>query len=136
MAITIESVMQKFLEGKAEIARREKELEVELTQLKEFQKARLDFLTKALDDAGLQNASAKGIGTAYFKREESVTIEDADAFLAYIETTGKKELLNKSANKTSVLEEMGEVDSTGARPKTPPPGIKYTSFRILHIRKG
>ena len=136
MVVTIETVMAKFLEGKAEIARREKELADELTELKAFQAARLKFIEAELDKAGLQNASVKGVGTAFFKREESVTIDNFDAFQQYIKEQNRDDLLNKSANKTAVLEVMGEVNSNGGRPNPVPPGIKYSSFRLLHIRKG
>ena len=65
-----------------------------------------------------------------------MTIEDNDLFQEYVKQTKNDNLLNKSANKTAVLEVMGEVDSKGSRPNAAPPGIKYSSFRILHIRKG
>lgn len=45
------------------------------------------------------------------------------------------ELLNKSVNKSAVLERMGDTGKDGSRPHTPPVGINYVATRVVGVRK-
>jgi hypothetical protein len=136
MAPTLEAVVSKYLEDRLALDQMEKDYKESIKDLVAFQVAREKYIGTLLDAQGMQNAKIKGVGTAFFHRHESVTIEDFDKLKDYIKETGKEELLNKSVNKTAVQEIMGEVDAHGARPNPAPPGVKYVSTRVVQIRRG
>lgn len=70
-----------------------------------------------------------GAGMAFFTTKDSVTVDDFDAFIEHIRSSGDWQLLNKAANKTATKEFL-ETN------KAPPPGVKYDSYRDLSWRRG
>lgn len=128
--ITIETVVQKYIETREEIKRLEAELEERLAPLKEFQRNREEWLRHELVMGGMKNASTK-YGTAYFATKESVTMGDWDAFLSWVQEGERYEYLTHAVNKSAVLEDMG-----AERGNPPPPGVNYTAVQIVQVRKG
>ncbi len=128
--ITIETVVQKYIETREEIKRLEAELEERLAPLKEFQRNREEWLRHELVMGGMKNASTK-YGTAYIATKESVTMGDWDAFLSWVQEGERYEYLTHAVNKSAVLEDMG-----AERGNPPPPGVNYTAVQIVQVRKG
>ena len=128
--ITIETVVQKYIETREEIKRLEAELEERLAPLKEFQRNREEWLRHELVMGGMKNASTK-YGTAYIATKESVTMGDWDAFLSWVQESERYEYLTHAVNKSAVLEDMG-----AERGNPPPPGVNYTAVQIVQVRKG
>jgi len=86
------------------------------------------FIKDVMNKAGLKQAKTAA-GMAFFTTKDSVTVEDWEATLSYIETTKNFGLLNRAVNKTAVKEYIEEF-------KTPPPGVKYDAYRDLAWRRG
>jgi hypothetical protein len=129
MAITIDQVVGKYVETRAEIKRLETELEETLKPLKILQEKRESWLLQQLGELGLKNAKTE-YGTVYKARKESVTMAEWDAFVDWVKVNDKFEFLNKAVNKTAVLEMMGEE-----RDQPIPPGVNYVSIQTVNIRK-
>jgi len=87
------------------------------------------FIKDAMNQSGLQQAKIDGIGMAFFTTKDSVTVEDWDAALGFIREQSAYHMLNKAVNKTAVKEYIDEQ-------KTPPPGVRYDSYRDLAWRRG
>lgn len=100
-------------------------------------------------------------GTVYRTRKEGITVEDFEAYveaeiltpmalalselwdyavdpatiLPALKNNAHLEALTKGANKTYVLEKMGEAGKDGGRPNPPPNGVKYVAVATVGVRK-
>ena len=140
---TVEEVMKKYVDTRDLISEKKSALDVELEPLLGFQKAREEWLTAKLDEAGVNSMAAKGVATAFFKKNEWVKVDDFEAFLkenvylalakALFRTPGNQmsfegictkisesfpsELFVKNVTKEPILSLMGDVvidkDETG-----------------------
>lgn len=107
-----------------------KNLENEIAEIKVLQTKREEWLLGELIKQGAQNIQTKHGITVYRLRKESVTVGDGEVFMNWVRETEKWEFLNKAANKTAVLEAMGED-----RTEPPPPGVNYVATAAVGIRK-
>ena len=128
--ITPGSVIAKYLETRDIIKAKEKALDEELAQLKQFQKNRENWLRSEMERQGVTSFKLKDVGTCFTKRTESVKVDDWDAVLEYAMTNDRLDILTKGVSKTAVLEIMGDE-----RDKPLPPGVSYVSFADINIRK-
>ena len=78
---TVEEVMKKYVDTRDLISEKKSALDVELEPLLGFQKAREEWLTAKLDEAGVNSMAAKGVATAFFKKNEWVKVDDFQVFL-------------------------------------------------------
>ena len=106
-----------------------KALKDQIEEIEVTQRKREAWLLDQLQTQGLQNMKTLH-GTVYQTLKELVTVADGDAFFQWVRENDKFEFLNKAANKTAVLEAMGEK-----RTETPPPGVNYSAVRAVGIRK-
>ena len=79
--ITVEEVMKKYVDTRDLISEKKSAWDVELEPLLGFQKAREEWLTAKLDEAGVNSMAAKGVATAFFKKNEWVKVDDFQVFL-------------------------------------------------------
>lgn len=91
--------------------------------MKKLEAALLDHL----NTNGIDNVSAKGIGTAYRNTTHSATVEDREAFRAYIESNDAWALADIRANKKTVREAVAKG--------TEVPGVKLTSVVTVGVRR-
>lgn len=129
MPVTIDDVVAAYVKTRDTIKFLEKKLEDDLAPLKQLQEAREAYLLKQLDANKCQNMKTEH-GTVYQSRKESVTVGDWDALLGWVRENEAWEFINKSCNKTSCLEAMGDE-----RTEAPPPGVNYVAVRVAQIRK-
>ena len=155
MSVTIDKVVEAYVNTRQEIACLEKEMEAKIAPLKEVQEKREQYMLGQLNDLGAQNVKTT-YGTVYQAKKESVRVSEWDIFFQWAVIVPvtmcieamiaakkdsseiskelphwiKSEFFNKAVNKTAVLEGMG----TG-RTEQPPPGIDYTAIRTVQIRK-
>lgn len=84
-------------------------------------------LLKHLNDNGLDNVAAKGIGTAYRNTSHSATVEDREAFKDFITKNDAWALADIRANKKTVREAVeGGIQV---------PGVKLTSVVTVGVRR-
>lgn len=91
--------------------------------MKKLESALLDHLNKN----GLDNVSAKGVGTAYRNTSHSATVEDREAFLKFLQESGEWALADLRANKKTVRERTEAVAMV--------PGVKLTSVVTIGVRR-
>ena len=129
MSVPIELIVKKYVETRNEIAAIEAEAKEKVDELKKYQEAREQHLFKVLSELGCKNIKTD-FGTVYTARKESVTVADKEVFINWVKETDGFSYMDIRANKTSVLEAMGEE-----RENNPPPGVNYVSIATVQIRK-
>lgn len=84
-------------------------------------------LLKDLHKAGTDSMTGN-TGTAYIRRQESVTVKDRDAFVQWLNgPDGDSEALDVRANKKIVSELMSKGVEV--------PGVKYTAIEQVGVRR-
>ena len=126
-AVTIESVMAAYRKTRdEEIAK----LNEQISKLKEVQGKREEWLAAQLNKDNLDNVKIKGVGLAFFQNTESVTVADKPAFIEWIkeDIENRLDFLETKASKSQVTHMLEEE-------KVLPPGVNYSTFRKLMVRK-
>ena len=82
-----------------------------------------------LQASGQQNAKIEGEGTAYQQTTSSLKVDNRNAFLEFVATQGKWDMLQ-----VGVLKDPVEA-YIEANNGTPPPGIKLEYFTKCNIRR-
>jgi hypothetical protein len=101
----------------------EKSLERPKAGMKKLESMLLDHLnTNKLD-----NLAAKGIGTAYRNTSHSATVEDREAFKAFMESNDAWALADIRANKKTCREAVEKGVEV--------PGVKLTSVVTVGVRR-
>lgn len=126
---TVDQVVAKYIETRAEIKQLEDELAEKLRGLKEYQDKREQWLLGELNKIGAKNVKTPH-GTVYQTTKESVTMGDWDSFFNFVQETQQFNLLTHAVNKTAALEIMGEE-----RQNALPPGVNYVAIRTVNVRK-
>ncbi len=86
------------------------------------------FILKTLNEMGVDSAKTDA-GTAFKDLKESFTVEDREAFFAWVLETDNWEFLQSKVNATNAREYMKETNGLL------PPGVKYNGFTVVKIRK-
>jgi hypothetical protein len=90
-------------------------------------KIEVEFL-KRFQARGIDNVSARAVGTAYMTTRSSVTVADRDAFLGYIRDNDAWELLENRANKTAVEQHVETNNDL-------PPGVNQSVTQVVNFRR-
>lgn len=83
---------------------------------------------RRFNERGIDNVSARGIGTAYKSTRASATVGDWDAFLDHVQTNEAWELLERRANKTAV-EQFKDAN------EDLPPGVNWSETQTVNFRR-
>lgn len=83
---------------------------------------------RRFNERGIDNVSARGIGTAYKSTRASATIGDWDAFIDHVKTNAAWELLERRANKTAV-EQFKDAN------EDLPPGVNWSETQTVNFRR-
>lgn len=127
VAVSIESVMAAYRKTRDEEI---KALEDQVKALKAVQGKREEWLAGQLDKAGLTEMKIKGVGQSFFQMVESVTVADKELFVGWV-----KEDIEKRLSFLEVRSSKEQVQHMLEEEKALPPGINYTTFRKLIVRK-
>jgi hypothetical protein len=84
-------------------------------------------LLEYLNSTGSDTLSAKGVGTVYRSKRSSATVEDPEAFMAWVREQEAWNALDIKANKT-FMEEMANAGDI-------PPGVKFSIDHTVNIRR-
>ena len=87
------------------------------------------FIKDFMNTSGSQQFKNTNGHMAFFTTKDSVSVEDFEQTVAFIKANDAWTLLNRAVNKTAVKEYI-EANNT------PPPGVKYESYRDLAWRRG
>lgn len=83
---------------------------------------------RRFNERGIDNVSARGVGTAYKSTRSSATIGDWDAFLDHVQTNEAWELLERRANKSAV-EQFKDAN------EDLPPGVNWSETQTVNFRR-
>ena len=130
MGVRSDDVVRAYIATRDEISAIKKETKEKVAKLEELQTKRLQWLQQQLDEAGQDSVTVRGVGTYFKKKSEFVSVDDMDAFVAFLEQNKAWDLLNKAVNKSAALERMGED-----RDLSKVPGLKYSSEIEVQVRR-
>jgi hypothetical protein len=80
----------------------------------------------------LQNIGGEGVrtqsGTVYVSEKKSASLADPAAFMDYVVSTERWDLLDRKANVTAVTDYISEFNA-------PPPGVNYSTMLTVGVRR-
>lgn len=82
---------------------------------------------RRLDERGIDNISARNVGTAYRSTRSSATVADKDTFLSYLKTNDAWELADIRVSKTGVQQFKEEHDDL-------PPAVNWSETTVVNFR--
>lgn len=115
----------KLRDMKNEIEEKHKE---ELKPINEALEMLKGELARGLDAQNVESAKT-ACGTASFTTKASAALADKSAFWTYVVATGNFDLLDYKANVTAVKD---HIEKNGG---VSPPGVNYTTFRDVNVRR-
>lgn len=90
-------------------------------------KIETEFLRR-FQDRGIDNVSARGVGTAYRSTRVSATVGDWDCLLGHVQENEAWELLERRVNKTAVEQFRTVNDDL-------PPGVNWSETQVINFRR-
>ena len=90
-------------------------------------KIEIEFLRR-FGERGIDNVSARGVGTAYKSTRSSATVADWDSFLEHVQNHDAWELLERRVNKTAVEQFRAVNDDL-------PPGVNWSEAQVVNFRR-
>jgi hypothetical protein len=126
-AVKIDVLVAKYIAARDMKAKQDAayktKMEPLVAAMEKTEAAILDFFNKH----GMDSAKCEA-GTAYTAVRTSATVNDFDAFLAFVKENDAWHFLEKRVAKT-------QVDDYVAEHKDLPPGINYTTMAALNVRR-
>jgi hypothetical protein len=101
--------------------------EAEIKPLLEIQDILSGKMQAFLDAGGIENVKTKH-GTFYRSTRYTASLADPDAFMNFVKTTGKFELLDRRANATAVRDYVKETTQL-------PPGCNLNAIQTIGVRR-
>jgi|TARA_R100000093_G_C1889225_1_gene56409 hypothetical protein len=109
-------------------ARRKADYQLDDVGDKEKQeKIEVEFL-KRFNKRGIDNVSARGIGTAYRSVRASAKVADWDSLLEFIKKESAWEMLERRVSKVAVEQFKAETDDL-------PPGVDWGETQVINFRR-
>jgi hypothetical protein len=122
------SLLKLFIALRDRRTRRKADYQLDDSDDKEKQeKIEIEFL-KRFNERGIDNVSARGVGTAYKSIRSSATIADWDSLFEFIQGDEAWEMLERRVNKTAIQqykEENGDL----------PPGVNWSETQVINFRR-
>lgn len=129
MTITVEQVIEKYIETRDAIEAEKKLFDAKVADLKALQENREKWLMGALDKMGATSMKAPH-GTVFIDWKDSAVVADAGTFLAWVreDWDERNTFLENRVSKTAVKQRLEDG-------QTPPPGINYTKVKDVKVRR-
>ena len=109
-------------------ARRKADFQLDDVDDKEKQeRIEIEFL-KRFNERGIDNVSARGIGTAYRSVRASAKVADWDSLLEFIQKEGAWEMLERRVSKVAVEQFKAETDDL-------PPCVDWGETQVINFRR-
>ncbi len=109
-------------------ARRKADYQLDDVEDKEKQeKIEIEFL-KRFNERGIDNVSARGVGTAYRSVRASAKVSDWDSLLEFIKEEGAWEMLERRVSKVAVEQFKAEMNDL-------PPGVDWGETQVINFRR-
>ena len=125
--ITVDMVIEKYVATRDLIAARTKALAAELADLKALQEKREAWLMSEMTRVGATSLKTPH-GTSYIETGDSVSVADWPTFFGWVQANAEFEFLTHSVSKTAVKQRLEDGQA-------PPPGVNYTTFKGIKVRR-
>lgn len=90
-------------------------------------KIEVEFLRR-FNERGIDNVSARDVGTAYKSTRASATVADWEGLLGHVQENDAWELLERRVNKTAVEQFKSVNDDL-------PPGVNWSETQVVNFRR-
>ena len=129
MTITVEQVIEKYIETRDAIEAEKKLFDARVATLKTLQENREKWLMGALDKMGATSIKAPH-GTVFIDYKDSATLADAGTFMAWVHADweDRKAFLENRVSKTAVKQRLDDGENL-------PPGVSYVKVKDVKIRR-
>ena len=122
------TLLKLFIALRDRRARRKADFQLDDVDDKEKQeRIEIEFL-KRFNERGIDNVSARGIGTAYRSVRASAKVSDWDSLLEFIQKEGAWEMLERRVSKVAVEQFKAETDDL-------PPGVDWGETQVINFRR-
>lgn len=127
VAIDVEKRISQYVALRDKIKALEESHKTAMAPYKEALETLGNVVLKHMQDTNVESVKS-GAGTAYISERTSVSLQDAEAFMAYVIQNGLWELLDRKANAPAVEE---HIKKTGGLP----PGAKFNKMVKIGVRR-
>lgn len=86
-----------------------------------------EFLRR-FHERGIDNVSAKGVGTAYKSTRSSASVADWDTLFNFVQENDAWEMLERRVNKTAVEQYVDIHEDL-------PPGVNWSETQVINFRR-
>ena len=122
------TLLKLFIALRDRRARRKADFQLDDVDDKEKQeRIEIEFL-KRFNERGIDNVSARGIGTAYRSVRASAKVADWDSLLEFIQKEGAWEMLERRVSKVAVEQFKAETNDL-------PPGVDWGETQVINFRR-
>jgi hypothetical protein len=122
------SLLKLFIALRDRRARRKADFQLDDVDDKEKQeKIEIEFLRR-FNKRGIDNVSARGVGTAYRSVRASARVADWDSLLDFIKKEGAWEMLERRVSKVAVEQFKAETNDL-------PPGVDWGETQVINFRR-
>ena len=122
------TLLKLFIALRDRRARRKADFQLDDVDDKEKQeRIEIEFL-KRFNERGIDNVSARGIGTAYRSVRASAKVADWDSLLEFIKKEGAWEMLERRVSKVAVEQFKAETNDL-------PPGVDWGETQVINFRR-
>ena len=125
--ITAEMVVAKYVETRDIIAAKKKELDAELAILKDLQTKRENWLMAEMNRIGATSIKTPH-GTSYIDTVDNVSVADWSTFFGWVQEGQKFDFLTHAVSKSAVKQAIEDG-------QPPPPGVNYSQFKSIKVRR-
>jgi len=122
------TLLKLFIALRDRRARRKADFQLDDVDDKEKQeRIEIEFLRR-FNKRGIDNVSARGIGTAYRSVRASAKVADWDSLLEFIQKEGAWEMLERRVSKVAVEQFKAETNDL-------PPGVDWGETQVINFRR-
>ena len=125
--ITVDMVIEKYVATRDLIAEKKKALDAELADLKVLQEKREAWLMSEMNRVGASSMKTPH-GTSYIETMDSVSVADWETFFGWVQANAEFEFLTHAVSKTAVKQRLEDGQA-------PPPGVNYSTFKGIKVRR-
>lgn len=124
--VTFPAVVEAYIATRNEIAKRKKEFEQEINELKEIQVKREKWMQAQLDKNNVDSMKSDA-GTVFKKVDTAFRVQDWQAFKDWAIANGHESMFKRDVQKTEVVAFMDES-------KELPPGLAMEKMLKINVR--
>lgn len=125
----VEAIIAKYIELRDAIDAAKAAYESKVAGFKQAQEGIEAYLMSLANTTGQTSFGCKGVGTAFVTTQNNCSVANKEEFMSFVREKDAWPLLNVAANKTNVQQYLDKHNEL-------PPGVNWTSTKVIQIRRG